>query len=199
MRKEITPTRTKSIRLTLDEWAAIEAAAEAAHLSTHAWIRIVVNAALGSALRGDLMRVRKAIDAAFDPENWNAPIVVPEHGLWIAVGKRGWYTKPQPDGSLWEITIPTCECGAPTDPIEAEGNSVRQQSFRCRKCSIETIIVKKGVKPDRFPEYVAILSKPDIPTCECGSLMALNGEFDGREVWICPGCGVTRDKKRRTE
>lgn len=48
MRKEITPTRTKSLRLTLDEWRAVQGAADAAHMTTHGWIRAVVTVALGS-------------------------------------------------------------------------------------------------------------------------------------------------------
>jgi hypothetical protein len=52
-----TNTRAKSIKFTVDEWTDIEKAAEAAHLTTHAWIRIVVNAALGSALPEQLERL----------------------------------------------------------------------------------------------------------------------------------------------
>jgi len=50
------PTRTKSLRFTVDEWEAIDKAAEAAGMSTHAWIRAIVNAALGPPWRGNWNR-----------------------------------------------------------------------------------------------------------------------------------------------
>jgi len=97
-----TDTQTKSLRLTIEEWAAVNKAAEAAHLTSHAWIRIVVNAALGSAL--------------------------PEHLERIRPGRNHWPAPPDCE----TIDIPTCpHCSALMENDESSDGEITR-FWRCR-------------------------------------------------------------------
>jgi len=62
-------TRIKSLRLTDEEWVAIEKAATDAHMSAHAWIRAIINATLGlSELPRHLRRVRSGAKDGAPPQ-----------------------------------------------------------------------------------------------------------------------------------
>jgi hypothetical protein len=161
------PTRNKSIRFTVDEWEAIDKAAEAAGMSTHAWIRAIVNAALGSALPEQLDRVRS------DSETTGFHSIIQK----TVDGKKyryecscGWY------GSFFEEN-------SLVDPIARQ---VQEHVDYAAKIGGTISIADQREKTNP--------GEPKPPVCACGSIMAIDGEFDGRTVWICPGCAATRDK-----